>query len=85
MLGSSVSLGAAELAKDGVFGHYSFFIVREWFAKQWPGDKTWAYSLAHGILLPEDVHAFEEGTEESMGRRLQWHIIVVIFHLLISY
>ena len=48
-------------------------------------DKTWACSLAHGLLLPEDVHAFEEGTEESMGRRLQWHTIVVIFHLLISY
>ena len=45
MLGSSVSLGAAELAKDGVFGHYSFFIVREWFAEQGPGDKTRACSL----------------------------------------
>ena len=29
-----------------------------------------AQSLAHDLLLPEDVHAFEEGTEESMGRRL---------------
>ena len=27
-------------------------------------------SLVHGLLLPEDVRAFEEGTEESMGRRL---------------
>ena len=44
-----------------------------------------AQSLVHGLLLPEDVHAFEEGTEESMGRRLQWHTIVVIFLLLISY
>ena len=42
-------------------------------------------SLVHDLLLPEDVHAFEEGTEESMGRRLQWHTIAVIFHLLISY
>ena len=39
----------------------------------------------HDLLLPEDVHTFEEGTEESMGRRLQWHTIEVIFHLLISY
>ena len=29
-----------------------------------------AQSLAHGLLLPEDVHAFEERMEESMGRRL---------------
>ena len=82
---SGVSLSTVRHAKDGVFGHYPFFIVREWFAKQWPGDKTWACSLAHGLLLPEDVHAFEEGTKESMGRMLQWHTIVVIFHLLISY
>jgi len=27
-----------------------------------------AQSLAYGLLLPEDMHAFEEGTEESMGR-----------------
>ena len=45
MLGSSVSLGAARHVKDGVFGHYSFFIVREWFAEQGPGDKTRACSL----------------------------------------
>ena len=32
---SSVSLSAVRHAKDGVFGHYPFFIVREWFAKQW--------------------------------------------------
>jgi len=42
-------------------------------------------SLVHDLLLLEDVHAFEEGTEESMGRRLQWHTIAVIFRLLISY
>ena len=44
-----------------------------------------AQSLAHGLLLLEDVHAFEKGTEESIGRRLQWHTIVVILHLLILY
>ena len=36
-----------------------------------------AQSLAHGLLLPEDVSAFVDGTEESMGRRLQWHTIAV--------
>ena len=45
MLGSGVSLGAAEHAKDGVFRRYSFFIIREWFAKQGPSDKTWACNL----------------------------------------
>ena len=44
-----------------------------------------AQSLVHGLLLPEDMHTFEEGTEESMGRRLQWHTIAVIFCLLIFY
>ena len=38
-----------------------------------------------GLLLPDDVHAFEEGTEESVGRRLQWHTIVVTFFSLITY
>ena len=36
-----------------------------------------AQTLAEG-LLPEDVHAFEEGSEESVGRRLEWHAIAVI-------
>ena len=36
-----------------------------------------AQSLARGLLLPEDVRAFEEGTDESMARRLQWHTIAV--------
>ena len=27
------SLGAARHAMDGVFGHYSFFIDREWFVE----------------------------------------------------
>ena len=30
-----------------------------------------AQSLVHGLLLPKDVNAFTDGTEESMGRRLQ--------------
>ena len=42
-------------------------------------------SLAQGLLLPEDVHAFEEGLEESMRERLQWHTIVVTLHLPILY
>ena len=42
---NSVSLGIVGHAKDGVFGRYPFFIVREWFAEQWLGDKTSAYSL----------------------------------------
>ena len=29
-----------------------------------------AQTLATGLLLPDDVHAFKEGTEESVGRRL---------------
>ena len=36
-----------------------------------------AQSLVHGLLLPEDVSAFADGTEESMGRRLQWHTIAI--------
>ncbi|XP_050264223.1 uncharacterized protein LOC126708473 [Quercus robur] len=34
-----------------------------------------AQTLAEALLLPEDVHAFEEGSEESVGRRLEWHAI----------
>ena len=36
-----------------------------------------AQSLVHGLLLPEDVSAFADGTDGSMGRRLQWHTIAV--------
>ena len=36
-----------------------------------------AQTLAMGLLPPDDVHAFEEGMEESVGRRLQWHNIAV--------
>ena len=44
-----------------------------------------AQSLVHGLFLPKGVHAFEEETEEYIGRKLQWHTIAVILHLLIPY
>ena len=31
--------------------------------------------LVHGLLLSEYVNAFEEGTDESIGRRLQWQLL----------
>ncbi|XP_050252107.1 uncharacterized protein LOC126698732 [Quercus robur] len=34
-----------------------------------------AQTLAGALQLPEDVHAFEDGSEESVGRRLEWHAI----------
>ena len=37
-----------------------------------------AQTLAEALLLPEDVQAFEEGSEESVGHRLEWHAIAVI-------
>ena len=37
-----------------------------------------AQSLVHDLLLPEDVNAFEDGTNKSMGRTLQWHTIAII-------
>ena len=36
-----------------------------------------AQSLVHDLLLLMDVHTFEDGTDESLGRRLQWHTIAV--------
>ena len=36
-----------------------------------------AQTLAEGLLLPDDMHAFEEGSEESVGHRLEWHAIAV--------
>ena len=36
-----------------------------------------AQSLVHGLLLPKDVHTFKDGTNELLGRRLQWHTIAV--------
>ena len=49
--------------------------------------KVWAHgqggrvakSLVHGLLLPEDVHFFSDGTKDSLARRLQWHTVVVTF------
>ena len=41
-----------------------------------------AQSLVHDLLLPEDVHTFEDGTGESLGRRLQWYTIAVILNSL---
>ena len=35
-------------------------------------------NAGEGLLLPEDVHAFEEGSEKSVARRLEWHAIAVI-------
>ena len=37
-------------------------------------------SLVHGLLLPEDVHTFKDGTDKSLGRRLQWHTVAVILN-----
>ena len=37
-----------------------------------------AQSLVHDLLLPEDMHTFEDGMDESLGRQLQWHTIAVI-------
>ena len=44
-----------------------------------------AQSLVHGLLLPEDVHTFEDRTDESLGRWLQWHTIVVTPWSLVLY
>ena len=44
-----------------------------------------AQTLATSLLLPDDVHAFEEGMKEFMGRRLQWHTIAVTPFSLITY
>ena len=44
-----------------------------------------AQTLAKGLLLLDDVHAFKEGSEESMGRRLQWHTVTVTLYLLVLY
>ena len=40
-----------------------------------------AQTLAMSLLLPDDVHAFKEGSEEFVGHRLQWHTIAVTFYL----
>ena len=42
-------------------------------------------TLAEGLLLPDDVHAFEDGSEESVGRWLEWHTIAVILLSIYSF
>ena len=49
-----------------------------WMGEKGKGGRI-AQTLAEGLLLPEDMHAFEEGSKEFVGRRLKWHAIVVIF------
>ena len=44
-----------------------------------------AQTLATGLLLPDDVHAFEDGTKEFVGCRLQWHTIAVTLFSSIAY
>ena len=44
-----------------------------------------AQSLVHSLLLPEDVHTFEDGMDKSLGRQLQWHTIVVTSCLSVPY
>ena len=44
-----------------------------------------AQTLATGLLLPDDVHAFEDGSEESVRHRLEWHTIAVTLYLSITY
>ena len=44
-----------------------------------------AQSLVHDFLLPEDIHVFADETNESFGRRLQWHTIAVISCPLVLY
>ena len=34
-------------------------------------------TLATGLLLVDDVHAFEDGSKESVGRQLEWHTIAI--------
>ena len=44
-----------------------------------------AQTLAGALQLPEDVHAFEDGSEESVGRRLEWYAIGVILLSIYSF
>ena len=44
-----------------------------------------AQTLAEALQLPEDVHAFEDGSEESVGRRFEWHAIAVILLSIYSF
>ena len=44
-----------------------------------------AQTLAEGLLLLNDVHAFKDESEESVGRWLEWHTIAVTLCLSITY
>ena len=57
--------------------------VRTWSQ----GQGGWvAESLVHSLLLLEDISCFLEAIEESMTRRLQWHIIkIALYFLFISF
>ena len=44
-----------------------------------------AQTLVAGLLLLDNVHAFEDGSEESVGHRLEWHTIVVTLCLSNTY
>ena len=44
-----------------------------------------AESLVHGLLLPEDVQFFSDGTKDLLARHLQWHTIAVIFYLTFTF
>ena len=48
-----------------------------WVREKGEGGRV-AQSLVRGLLLPEDVHTFEDGMDELLGRQLQWHTIAVI-------
>ena len=44
-----------------------------------------AQSLVHDLLLPKDIHTFEDGTDELLGRRLKSHIIAVsLFYVTVA-
>ena len=44
-----------------------------------------AQSLVHDLLLPKDIHTFEDGTDELLGRQLQSHIIAVsLFYVTVA-
>ena len=51
--------------------------VRTWVQDE--GGRV-AQSLAQGLLLPEDVHFFSGGADESLANRLQWHTIMVVHY-----
>ena len=38
-----------------------------------------AHNLVQGLLFPKDINVLSDSTEDSLARRLQWHIIAVIF------